>query len=175
MPKEFWKCCIKTYFAFQPGNWGYCSPDCETQEAPEIVEEVTDDFIEGQVPDDDKFLDGYDATVLPAPNDTENDCGTAIARFSQEANGSDARKGEYPFIAVIGTKPFDEVIYGCNGALINRRYVLISATCRNKKFPIVEVLLGAYDYKVDAECVNSNKEEDGCLTGALSKTNKSLI
>ena len=169
---------------FQSGNWGYCSPGCEpyrsqknelsTNEVPRIGNEPVpaasaprDGKPVQTVPAEKPLLEGYNATILPVLDDPVNDCGR-VATFGQIVGGVEAKKGSYPFIAALGVKnPKSglDVIYTCGGSLINRRYVVTAAHCQSEKNPIIEVLLGAHNFKTDNKCQHSDEDEDTCPKG----------
>jgi secreted trypsin-like serine protease len=96
----------------------------------------------------------YDGEVLPEAENLENYCGNEQTD-GFIVGGEIAKQGAYPFIAAMGIenpqKP-EEIIYVCEGSLINRRYVLTAAHCHSKEAPIVEVLLGEYDMSRDPDC-----------------------
>ncbi len=74
--------------------------------------------------------------------------------------GKDAKKGAYPFVALLGVKHGNRMIYHCGGALINRRYVITAAHCQRPEMPIAEVVLGEHNIDQDPECdPNHNKCE----------------
>ena len=87
------------------------------------------------------------------------DCGhpTASGFIS---GGEAAKKGAYPFVALLGIKHGNRMIYHCGGALINRRYVITAAHCQRPEMPIAEVVLGEHNIDIDPECdLNQNKCE----------------
>ena len=102
----------------------------------------------------DSYLEGYNATPLPTWEDAENDCGK-VATAGFIVGGTIAKKGSYPFIAALGVKNprggDKKVVYICGGSLINRRYVVTAAHCQSDKDPIIEVLLGAFNFDMEDE------------------------
>ena len=102
----------------------------------------------------DSYLEGYNATLLPTWDDSENDCGK-VATAGFIVGGTFAKKGSYPFIAALGVKnPRGgdlKVVFICGGSLINRRYVVTAAHCQSDKDPIIEVLLGAHNFEKDED------------------------
>jgi hypothetical protein len=121
---------------------------------------ITSPYVE----DTDEF---YNGTVLPIAGSIGNDCGLALTDGLVETNviRGQAKQGAYPFIAAIGqnqTKFPEKTVYGCVGSLINRRYVLTAANCHTKNNPIIEVLLGEYDFTRDPDC-----DEEGCQSSEL--------
>lgn len=92
-------------------------------------------------------------TDQPRPG-TESYCGTRSAT-GFILGGETAKRGDYPFIASLGYDRPSGRIYGCGGALINRRYVVTAAHCYSNEQPIVEVVLGEHDFSTDPDC-------DGC-------------
>ncbi len=107
----------------------------------------------------------YNSTVLPIAGVIGNDCGLALTDGLAETNviRGQAKQGAYPFIVAIGHNLKDTIRYSCVGSLINRRYVLTAAQCHSEPNPIVEVLLGEYDFTRDPDC-----DEEGCQSSELS-------
>ena len=66
------------------------------------------------------------------PNSTIEECGTRIS-LTNIVGGTTAKRGDYPFIALIGYDPpqlsGSEIFYTCGGSLINKHYVLTAAHC----------------------------------------------
>ena len=66
------------------------------------------------------------------PNSDNEECGTRISS-SNIVGGITAKRGDYPFIALIGYDPQQisgsDIFYTCGGSLINKHYVLTAAHC----------------------------------------------
>jgi secreted trypsin-like serine protease len=111
--------------------------------------------------------------ILPEPGNAQNYCGRTLTNSFKVRNQKqpkakdailkeEAQQGAYPFIAALGKRNernLDKIIYPCVGSLITRKYVLTAAHCHKDDSPIVEVLLGEYDFSRDPDC-----EEGNCLS-----------
>ena len=147
---------------FQKGHWGFCSSDCEPvqDQSGQIIELADGEDVDVAVAGNDQ---SYDGTILPTPENHNDSCGLPVI----QAGGLHANF--YPFLAAIGIRNTQQnteavkVIYACAGNLINRRYVLTAAHCHSERDPIVEVLLGANDFKTDKQCRGG--DEDTCNEG----------
>ena len=68
--------------------------------------------------------------------------------------GSQANRGEFPFIALLGYKGQNgRIVYKCGGSLINRRYIITAAHCHlPPRLQIVEIRLAEFDLATDPDC-----------------------
>ena len=87
-----------------------------------------------------------DGSYIPKPETAE--CGYRLST-GFILGGEDTKRGDYPFVASLGYDKPSGRIYGCGGALINRRYVLTAAHCHSRIQPIVEVVLGEHNFESD--------------------------
>ena len=66
------------------------------------------------------------------PNSDNEECGTRIS-LSNIVGGTTAKRGDYPFIALLGYDPQQvsgsDIFYTCGGSLINKHYILTAAHC----------------------------------------------
>lgn len=87
---------------------------------------------------------------IPDPDDGE--CGYGF-NTDYITGGKLAKVGEFPFMALLGMLQRNgQLIYGCGGTLINRRYVVTAAHCKAPNFQIREVVLGETDTSKEQDC-----------------------
>ena len=66
------------------------------------------------------------------PNGEKGECGERLT-LSNIVGGSITKLGNFPYMALLGTRNFDRKIrYGCGASLINKWYVLTAAHCISK-------------------------------------------
>jgi secreted trypsin-like serine protease len=89
-----------------------------------------------------------------------NSCGLATDT-GFIVGGQDAKRGAYPFVALLAARVGNQTIYHCGGALISRRYVITAAHCQRSEAPISEVVLGEHNIDLDPEC---DQNQNRCHT-----------
>ena len=70
------------------------------------------------------------------PSGNNNECGRRLDTVNV-LGGSDAKLGEYPFVALIGLRERGKVFYACGGSIVNSKYILTAAHCDTEENPIV--------------------------------------
>ncbi|XP_070494883.1 trypsin-1-like [Chironomus tepperi] len=66
--------------------------------------------------------------------------------------GVNAKPGEFPHMAAVGIKEFNDIIFVCGGSLISDRFVLTAAHCKKAKgINATVVRLGEFNLKINEE------------------------
>jgi len=109
------------------------------------------------------------------PNSDNEECGTRIS-LTNIVGGKTAKRGDYPFIALIGydppLAPGSDIFYTCGGSLINKHYVLTAAHCiETVNGRPVEVVLGEHRVDTDPDCSRDGK----CSPPKITRGIKEII
>merc|ERR1711935_15042 len=108
------------------------------------------------------------------PNSDNGECGTRIS-LTNIVGGKTAKRGDYPFIALIGYDPpgfGSDIFYTCGGSLINKHYILTAAHCIDTgNGRPVEVVLGEHRVDTDPDCSGDGK----CSPTKITRGIKEII
>merc|ERR1711971_800211 len=109
------------------------------------------------------------------PNSDNEECGTRIS-LSNIVGGTTAKRGDYPFIALLGYDPQQvsgsDIFYTCGGSLINKHYILTAAHCiETGNGRPVEVVLGEHRVDTDPDCSRDGK----CSPPKITRGIKEII
>jgi len=109
------------------------------------------------------------------PNSDNEECGTRIS-LSNIVGGITAKRGDYPFIALLGYDPQQvsgsDIFYTCGGSLINKHYILTAAHCiETGNGRPVEVVLGEHRVDTDPDCSRDGK----CSPPKITRGIKEII
>lgn len=79
------------------------------------------------------------------------DCGQRITA-ENIFGGTEARRGEFPYMALLGYLINGQIFYLCGGSVINARYILTAAHCHSKDRPVKQVVLGELEVGTNPDC-----------------------